>query len=56
MAVLPLDIAPGHSANCAEVRILFVYMQSNTTSLVQPMNHRLIAASKAYSAERSWQW
>jgi hypothetical protein len=56
MALLPLDIAPGHSANCTEVWFIFVYMPPNTNTLMQLMDHRLIAAFKAFSVKCWWQW
>jgi hypothetical protein len=57
---LLLDDAPGHPTKPAGVRTLLdgsiVYLPSNITSLLQPMDHGLIAAFRACSAKRSWQW
>jgi hypothetical protein len=52
-----LDNAPSHPTKLVGVRNgSIVYLPSNTTSLLQPVDHGLIAAFRAYSSKPSWQW
>ena len=57
---LLFDNAHSHPTKLAGVRTLLdgriVCLPSNTTSLLQPMDHRLIAAFRGYSPKPSWQW
>jgi hypothetical protein len=55
-----LDNAPSHPTKLAGVRThldgSIVYLPSNTILLLQPMDHGLIAAFRAYSTKPLWQW
>jgi hypothetical protein len=54
----PWTLSLGHPAHLAEARtpvdISAVYMPSNTTSLFQPMDQRVIATFKAYYLCHTW--
>ena len=58
-ALLLLDNAPGHPRNLedvkSELKVKIVFLPSNTTSLLQPMDQGVIAAFKVYYLRQSLQ-